>query len=70
MGDEIDVLLTPAAPFVAPETTPPMDTPAGDAEGMFTATFNLTGNPAIVLPCGWSSEGLPIGVQVVDGIRQ
>jgi Asp-tRNA(Asn)/Glu-tRNA(Gln) amidotransferase A subunit family amidase len=62
--DGIDVLLTPAAPFVAPETTPPIDTPEGTAEGMFTAIFNMTGDPAIVLPCGFSREGLPIGVQL------
>lgn len=60
----IDVLLTPAAPFVAPATTPPVDTPEGAAEGMFTGIFNLTGDPAIVLPCGWSKSGLPIGLQL------
>ncbi len=60
----IDVLLTPAAPFVAPVTTPPVDTPQGEAEGMFTAVHNVTGAPAIVLPCGWSTDGLPIGVQL------
>lgn len=62
--DGIDVLLTPAAPYVAPETTPPSDTPEGHAEGMFTGTFNMTGDPAIVLPCGFSEEGLPIGLQL------
>ena len=31
----------------------------------FTATFNLTGNPAASVPCGFSSDGLPIGLQVV-----
>ncbi|HKN97630.1 MAG TPA: amidase family protein [Pseudonocardiaceae bacterium] len=58
-----DVLLTPAAPYVAPVTTPPIDTPEGQAEGMFTAVHNVTGAPAVVLPCGWSG-GLPIGVQL------
>jgi 2-dehydropantoate 2-reductase len=60
----IDVLVTPAAPFVAPVTTPPVDTPQGHAEGLFTAVHNVTGAPAIVLPCGWSTDGLPIGVQL------
>ncbi|GAB2856581.1 hypothetical protein GCM10027176_68750 [Actinoallomurus bryophytorum] len=61
---EVDVLLGPAAPFVAPVTTPPVDTPEGEAEGLFTAVHNLTGAPALVLPCGWGSTGLPIGLQL------
>jgi Asp-tRNA(Asn)/Glu-tRNA(Gln) amidotransferase A subunit family amidase/ketopantoate reductase len=60
----IDVLLTPAVPFVAPATTPPIDTPEGAAEGLFSGVFNVTGDPAIVLPCGWNSAGLPIGLQL------
>jgi aspartyl-tRNA(Asn)/glutamyl-tRNA(Gln) amidotransferase subunit A len=31
----------------------------------FCMPFNLTGNPAASLPCGFSPEGLPIGLQVV-----
>ncbi|MCU1494143.1 MAG: hypothetical protein JWO62_1907 [Acidimicrobiaceae bacterium] len=60
----VDVLLTPAAPFVAPATTPPVDTPEGAAEGLFTSAYNSTGAPAIVLPCGWSDDGMPIGLQL------
>lgn len=31
----------------------------------YTAPFNLSGHPVIVLPAAWPKEGLPIGVQVV-----
>jgi len=31
----------------------------------FTYPFNLSGNPAASLPVGFSSSGLPIGLQVV-----
>jgi Asp-tRNA(Asn)/Glu-tRNA(Gln) amidotransferase A subunit family amidase len=31
----------------------------------FTAIFNLTGLPAASIPCGWSKDGLPIGMQIV-----
>jgi len=31
----------------------------------FSAPFNLTGLPAATIPCGMSSEGLPIGLQIV-----
>jgi aspartyl-tRNA(Asn)/glutamyl-tRNA(Gln) amidotransferase subunit A len=34
----------------------------------FSFPFNLTGNPAASIPCGWSSEGLPIGMQIVGSM--
>jgi 2-dehydropantoate 2-reductase len=64
MYEDLDVLITPAVPFVAPVTTPPLDTAEGAAEGRFTKVFNLTAAPALVLPCGWSEGGLPIGLQL------
>jgi aspartyl-tRNA(Asn)/glutamyl-tRNA(Gln) amidotransferase subunit A len=27
--------------------------------------FNLSGHPALSMPCGWSADGLPIGLQIV-----
>ncbi len=60
----VDLLLTPAVPFLAPATTPPVDVPEGVAEGRFSEAFNVSGGPALVLPCGWSSSGLPIGLQL------
>ena len=31
----------------------------------YTFPFNMTWNPAASIPCGWSKEGLPIGMQIV-----
>ena len=30
----------------------------------FTAIFNWSGNPAATIPCGFSSKGLPISLQI------
>ena len=36
-----------------------------DAMTRYTPLFNLTGNPALVMPCGFNAEGMPLSVQVV-----
>lgn len=53
-----DAVLTPAAERPA--------VPHGDDAGSIapTLTFSLGGQPAVVVPCGRSAEGLPIGLQV------
>jgi len=35
----------------------------------FTCVFNLSGNPAASVPCGFSSDGLPIGLQLVGRLE-
>ncbi len=61
--EEVDLLLTPAVPVVA---HPFEQRPAlRDARQAYTTLFNLTGNPALVLPVVISRENLPLGVQLI-----
>ncbi len=47
-----------------------IDEPVRNITLMLTQLFNVTGHPAITLPCGRTSEGLPVGVQLVGGLQQ
>jgi len=64
--ESIDALVLPATPF--PATRIDESDPVALSRGnltRFTRMFNLTGNPAIVLPCSRTTDGLPIGLQIV-----
>ena len=62
--DGVDALLGPVVAFTAPVDTPVLDSPDGEVEGLFTESANLTGQPAISLPCGHDADGLPVGLQL------
>jgi aspartyl-tRNA(Asn)/glutamyl-tRNA(Gln) amidotransferase subunit A len=61
-----DAILTPTAPTTAfkigEKSSDPVSMYLSD---IFTISANLSGIPAISLPCGFSKEGLPIGLQIL-----
>jgi len=57
--EDVDVILTPAAQLPA---RPHDDDPGHIA---YTLTYSLVGYPVVVVRCGTSDDGMPIGVQVV-----
>lgn len=64
LAEGVDALVGPVVPYAAPALTPPMDTPEGEIEGIFTAPYNVTGQPSITIPCGVTAAGMPIAIQL------
>lgn len=66
-----DALLLPTIPIPAPllgVATVPIgssEEPVRNLLLRLTQLFNLTGHPALTLPCGLTPEGLPVGAQLV-----
>jgi aspartyl-tRNA(Asn)/glutamyl-tRNA(Gln) amidotransferase subunit A len=60
--DQVDLLITPTTPRLPV----PLDPYRAPDPAMLrnTRPFNLNGLPAITLPCGFSTAGLPIGIQI------
>jgi len=68
---DVDVVITPTIPEAAPSL---VDAKAGSVDevvkrmGRFsrlTRPFNALGLPALTVPCGFSRDGLPLGLQLV-----
>ena len=66
--ETFDLLLTPAEPIMAFDITEQVNAP-GERDWIdwtpFTFPFNLSGQPAASVPCGFTKAGLPVGLQVV-----
>ena len=62
---EFDFILTPTTPDSAFELNAVSDPIAMYLQDIYTVHANLTGNPAISLPCGKTSNGLPYGIQLM-----
>jgi len=66
-----DGLLLPSMPVPATRLGAPTvsiggtDEPVRNITLRLTQLFNITGHPAISLPCGKTDDGLPVGIQIV-----
>ncbi len=64
--ERVDVIVTPTAPTpafrIGEKTQDPLQMYLSD---IFTISVNLAGVPAVSLPCGFSPDGLPIGLQMI-----
>lgn len=67
-ADRLNAVLADAEAILMP-TTPQAAFAHGGAapvsQADFTALASIAGLPALSLPCGWTSDGLPVGVQLV-----
>ncbi|MHA1914652.1 MAG: amidase [Promethearchaeota archaeon] len=68
---KFDILITPtmACPAFELGVSSPAKIEGKDVSASawspYTHPFNMTSHPAASIPCGWSSDGLPIGMQII-----
>ena len=73
--DECDIVAMPTLSRTAlpidQDFFGPIEIDGGDVPNLraawypYTMPFNLTGNPAVSLPCGFDGDGLPMAIQLV-----
>ena len=67
---DVDVLVTPTIPIQTPTiegcTPAPGENVARDGGelGNFTGVFNTTGSPSLSVTCGFTRDGMPIGMMI------
>ena len=69
--EEVDAIVAPTVPIPAPPIGAESVHIGGEEETVRSALVrmnrpaNLTGHPAISIPCGFTSAGLPVGLQLI-----
>jgi aspartyl-tRNA(Asn)/glutamyl-tRNA(Gln) amidotransferase subunit A len=64
--EKVDVIITPTSPTTAFKIGEKIDDPLTMyLSDIYTVSANLAGIPAISVPCGQDSKGLPIGLQIM-----
>ncbi len=63
---DYDILLLPTTPMPAPpRSDPEAMNKARSSMSFYTRAFNFAGVPALSVPCGFTRDGLPVGLQIV-----
>ena len=64
--ESVDIVVTPTSPTPAFKMGEKVDDPLQMyLSDIFTISCNLSGLPGVSIPCGFSSDGLPIGLQII-----
>ena len=64
--NSVDMIVTPTSPTAAFKSGEKTDDPLQMyLSDIFTISVNLAGIPAISIPCGFTSNNLPIGLQII-----
>ncbi len=64
--EQVDAIVGPVSPFPAFKLGEKVDDPlAMYLSDIFTITGDLAGIPCMSVPCGTTSEGLPVGLQIL-----
>ncbi len=67
--ESVDLLVSPTAPMTAFQTGEKTDDPLSMyLSDLTTVPVNLAGLPAINVPCGFDSNGLPVGMQLIGNV--
>jgi aspartyl-tRNA(Asn)/glutamyl-tRNA(Gln) amidotransferase subunit A len=69
----VDALIFPTQPIVAPvldtyRVTEPDEADVLEGEIGHTGLANLTGHPAVSIPCGFTPDGLPVALQITGRV--